>query len=191
MTHRDPTDQTPEETTRPAGSFDRWLHDMRHSLDHGTAMDVPCGSCTACCRAAQFVHVGADEVETLARLPRELLFPAPGRPGERLLGYDDQGRCPMLEDSGNGVAVCSIYAHRPRACRGYDCRVFAAAGLDPADDGKAGIARQVRRWRFDYADAAERGRHDAVVQAARRRSTSRRAASVTELALIAVRDVTG
>jgi len=191
MSHHDPANDHPAEATLPAGSFDRWLAELRDSLDHGTDMGVPCGRCTACCRAAQFVHIGADEVETLAHIPEALLFPAPGRPGELLLGYDQHGRCPMLEDRADGTAACGIYAQRPRACRGYDCRVFAAAGLDPAADGKADIARRVQRWRFVYADAAERRRHEAVIRAARRRSPEAGHGSLTELALIAVRDVTG
>jgi hypothetical protein len=62
-----------------------------------------------------------------------------------LLGYDERGHCPLLVDG-----ACSIYEHRPRACRTYDCRVFAATGVDLDDDGgdpaKAGIARRARRW---------------------------------------------
>ena len=42
------------------------------------------------------------------------------------MGFDERGRCPMLTDAG-----CSIYAHRPRTCRTFDCRVFTAAGLSP------------------------------------------------------------
>ena len=33
---------------------------------------------------------------------------------------------------------CSIYEHRPRTCRTYDCRVFAAAGLDDTDERQFG-----------------------------------------------------
>jgi hypothetical protein len=59
--------------------------------------------------------------------------------------------------------LCSIYAHRPQTCRTYDCRVYAAAGLDP---GKPAIAARVRRWRFEYADEQARLAHDAVRAAA-------------------------
>jgi Fe-S-cluster containining protein len=54
---------------------------------------------------------------------------------------------------------CSIYEDRPRTCRTYDCRVFAATGVEP-DDGL--IAERAARWRFTYASEAERGRHEAV-----------------------------
>src|SRR5204862_263741 len=84
-------------------------------------------------------------LDTLAHIPPALLFPAPRMPaGHVLLGYDENGCCPMLVDGG-----CSIYDHRPRTCRTYDCRVFPAAGIDISDDGDKGpIAHQARRWRF-------------------------------------------
>jgi hypothetical protein len=44
---------------------------------------------------------------------------------------------------------CTIYAHRPRTCRTYDCRVFAAADVVDTDPSKSRIAAQARRWRFD------------------------------------------
>jgi len=46
--------------------------------------------------------------------------------------------------------ACSIYEHRLRTGRTYDCRVFAAADVDPVADGveKSLIAQQVRRWQF-------------------------------------------
>src|SRR4051794_5530200 len=133
----------------PAGDFSAWLEGMRSALRAGAPVDVPCDGCTACCTAAQFVHVDPDETEALARIPRALLVRAPGRPsGHMVMGYDERGACPMFVDG-----QCSIYEHRPRACRTYDCRVFAAAGVDPADDGaaKRDVATRVRRWHFSYA----------------------------------------
>ena len=126
----------------PAGAFGAWLEEMRAALRHDADAHVPCGDCCACCSTSHFVHVGPDEADALAHLPRELTFPAPGLPaGQVLLGYDQRGRCPMLGDGGR----CTIYEHRPLTCRTYDCRVFAAAGV-AAD--REEIARRVRRWRF-------------------------------------------
>jgi uncharacterized protein len=123
-----------------AGPFSAWLARAVERQE----MDVPCGTCTACCRSAYFIHVEPDETDTLRHIPKQLLFPAPGRPkGHQVLGFDERGHCPMLTDAG-----CSIYEQRPRTCRTYDCRVFTAAGLSPADDGKADIAGRVARWRF-------------------------------------------
>lgn len=145
----------------PAGDFGPWLDAMEAALDGTEAADVPCGTCTACCTSAQFVHIGPDESDTLAHVPEALRFPAPGLPaGHVLLGYDERGHCPMLVDG-----ACSIYAHRPRACRTYDCRVFPAAGVEPEGD-KPGIAARTRRWRFAHPTADDRRRHDAVRAAA-------------------------
>jgi len=129
-----------------AGSFGAWLRDIDAVLDGGADSVVPCGGCTACCESSQFVHVGPDDHAALAHIPPALLFPAPGLPpGHLLMGYDDRGRCPMLGDTG-----CSIYDHRPRTCRTYDCRVFAATGLESEDQPR--IADRVVRWRFDDGD---------------------------------------
>ena len=128
----------------PAGELVTWLGGMTAALQGTGESDVPCGSCTACCRSSQFVHIGPDERATLAVIPAALRFPAPRLPrGHVLLGYDERGNCPMLVDGG-----CSIYDHRPRACRVYDCRVFAATGVVPS--GKPAVAERVRHWRFSF-----------------------------------------
>lgn len=145
----------------PAGGFSAWLQGMRSALRGERGSDVPCQGCTACCASSQFVHIGPDETGTLSRIPRRLLFPAPRMPvGHVLLGYDEHGRCPMLTDDG-----CSIYEHRPRTCRTYDCRVFPAAGIEPDDKGL--IAQRARRWRFEFPTEVDRHEHEAVRAAAR------------------------
>jgi Fe-S-cluster containining protein len=137
-----------------AGSFAAWYDDIVGALRHEREMTVPCGSCRACCTSAQFVHISPDETDTLAHVPSALRFPAPGLPeGHVVLGYDEHGRCPMLVDD-----ACSIYDHRPRTCRTYDCRVFAATGVDPGSAQPA-IAERVAAWRFAVDD---RRRWDAV-----------------------------
>ena len=150
----------------PAGRFSTWLADVQAAIEGSGTSDVPCGGCTACCTSSQFVHVGPDEADALARIPPALLFPAPGAPpGHVLLGYDRAGRCPMLGEDG-----CSIYEHRPRTCRTYDCRIFPATGLDldddDDDDDKAAIAARARRWRFAPPTDGERHLRGAVQAAA-------------------------
>ena len=61
---------------------------------------------------------------------------------------------------------CSIYAHRPKACRTYDCRIFAAAGIGVDRDEQASIARQAERWQFNFPTPTDRTRHQAVRAAA-------------------------
>jgi len=165
----------------PAGEFSAWLTGMVAAIAGEQDSDVPCGGCTACCRSSQFVHIGADEADTLAHIDPQLLFPAPLMPaGHVVMGYDEHGRCPMLIDD-----VCSIYEHRPRTCRTYDCRVFPAAGIEP--DDKPLIADRARRWEFEYADSDARSLHDAVRAAARFvRERDEAPSSATQLAVLAV-----
>ena len=101
--------------------------------------------------------VGDSLTDTLAHVPVSLGFPAPGLPkGHVVMGYDEHGRCPMLGDDG-----CTIYEHRPRTCRTYDCRVFAATGVGP-DASQPAIAARVRRWRFSNGTADDRRLHDEI-----------------------------
>lgn len=178
-----------EDTPLEAGEFSSWLAQMRAAIRGAGEADVPCGGCTACCTSSQFVHIEPDETDTLAHIPAELLFPAPRLPnGHMLLGYDERGHCPMLV--GNR---CSIYEHRPRTCRTYDCRVFPAASVDLDDPEKTGISRRARRWRFTHSTPADRVEHEAVRAAARFLDEHRRdlpdpaaRASATQRAVLAV-----
>lgn len=147
----------------PAGRFAVWLGEIGRAIAGDGESDVPCGECTACCEASQFIHVGPDETDALTHIPAALLFPAPGLPnGHRLMGYDEHGRCPMLVEG-----RCTIYAHRPRTCRTYDCRVFAAADIADSDPSKARIAERARRWQFDEPLQDDVVRRGAVRAAAR------------------------
>ena len=145
-----------------AGRFTTWLGEIRTAIGGEGTSDVPCGACTACCTASQFIHLGPDETEALAHIPVALLFPAPGLPrGHTLLGYDERGNCPMLVEG-----RCTIYAHRPRTCRTYDCRVFPAAGVEDTDPTKQHVAERARLWRFDHPTEADTAYHGAVRAAA-------------------------
>ncbi len=162
----------------PAGELSSWFAAMEVALRGEGESDVPCGRCTACCRSAQFVHIEPDETDTLAHVPAALRVRAPGRPrGHVVLGYDEHGRCPMLGEHG-----CTIYEHRPRTCRTYDCRVFAATGIAP-DPTQPAVAERVRRWRFVVdTPAARRLRHELERAAADRADLppTRRAVAAVE-----------
>lgn len=149
-------------TDLPAGDFASWLVEIRDAIEGEGTTDVPCGTCVACCSSSQFIHIAPDERDALAHIPKALLFPAPRMPrGHVLMGYDEHGRCPMLRESG-----CSIYEHRPRTCRTYDCRVFPAAGVLPDEPDKVLIATQAARWRFTFDDADATMAADAIRAAA-------------------------
>ncbi len=138
------------------GSFTVWLGQIAQAINEGADSDVPCGSCTACCRSSQFILVAETDIAARAVIPPELLFAAPGLPsGNHVMGFDANGHCPMFRESG-----CSIYASRPQACRTYDCRIFPATGIDPAIDGHREIAARASQWQFDDSaqDAQALGR---------------------------------
>lgn len=145
-----------------AGAFGTWVTQMRESIDGDHGSDVRCGTCTACCTSSQFIHIRPDETDTLAHIPKSLLFPAPRLPeGHVLMPYDGRGHCPMLVDF-----ECSIYEHRPMTCRTYDCRIFPAAGLKVDESDKRLIAAQAQRWRFQYPATGDETQHQAVKAAA-------------------------
>ncbi|MBV8160911.1 MAG: YkgJ family cysteine cluster protein [Acidimicrobiia bacterium] len=151
-----------EQDERAADDFSSWMRGMRAAIREGGVAEVPCGECTACCTSSQFVHIGPDETDALGRIPSGLLFPAPGMPdGHVVLGYDEHGHCPMLVEG-----RCSIYEHRPRTCRTYDCRVLPAAGFHLDDDVPVAIGRRATSWRFTYATDAGAVKHEAVQAAA-------------------------
>ena len=141
-----------------AGEFGTWLAGFQSSLHDGFPADVPCDGCAACCRSGKLIPVEPDEVGAIAFIPPESLVAMPGEPTRRVLAHDSSGRCSQLTDDG-----CAVYAHRPRACRAYDCRIFPATGVRP---DSAPIAERTERWRFSYASHGARERHDAVRMAA-------------------------
>lgn len=145
-----------------AGRFSTWLDEIQGALRGEHDSDVPCNGCTACCRSFQFIHIEADEADTLAHIPAELVFPAPRMPiGNVLMGYDEKGRCPMLIDD-----KCSIYEHRPRTCRTYDCRIFPASGVELEDGEYVEISRRTSRWQFEFPEEIDEALFDAVQAAA-------------------------
>jgi uncharacterized protein len=85
----------------------------------GDAGPVPCGSCTACCH---YTDIAVDEGRDQRRLGRLLTKRSPT--GGLVMQSRPDGACIHLGERG-----CTVYAHRPAACRNFDCRVLAAMGL--------------------------------------------------------------
>lgn len=140
----------PEATRIKAGRFGAWLSEIEAALSSDKGTDVPCGDCVGCCTSSLFIHIGPNERDTLDRIPKALLFPAPRMPkGHVLMGYGSNGHCPMFL---NGR--CSIYQHRPNTCRTFDCRVFPATGVTP-DPERRIIADRATRWEFEFSDNDE------------------------------------
>lgn len=148
--------------TRPAGGFSEWLRAMRAALASNGGMNVDCGDCRGCCTSSYYVKVRAHETSAAARIGEHRLEPgSPRDPGSRLMGFHANGHCLMLAN-GN----CSIYEDRPETCRSYDCRVYAAAGMNAGDD-KPVINARVAEWEFSYPEGRDRTEHRAVQAAAK------------------------
>lgn len=143
-------------------AFSDWLKGFIKSLEGENDAYVPCGDCVGCCTSSYFIHIKPSDTESIKRIPKELLFPAPGLPkGNYLLGYDENGHCPMFKNN-----KCSIYQDRPETCRQYDCRVFSATGILPEED-KEEIVLKVKGWQFDLMRTEDTNAYRAVQSAAR------------------------
>jgi len=146
-----------------AGDFGTWLTQVQRSFSGTEGTVVPCGNCLGCCTSFQFIHVHPHDTRTFSVIPKNLLVKAPGlADGNMVLGFSSDGYCPMLLNN-----TCSIYENRPQTCLDYDCRVFAAAGLDAGGQEKERINKRVRAWRFTYSTECDLDAHTAIKAAAR------------------------
>jgi hypothetical protein len=145
-----------------AGDFGAWLIQAREALRGSAGSRVPCGDCTGCCTSSYSIEVRPTDTAALARIPAKSLFRSNGSaPGHWTVRPNPDGVCPMLS-----CGKCTIYAERPQTCLDYDCRVFAAAGIDAGGKDKAAINRRVQEWRFRFATEEDRQAHAAIRTAA-------------------------
>lgn len=151
-----------ESMTIAAGHFGAWLEQARASLRGAAGTNVPCGDCVGCCVSSYYIPLRAEDTHARALIPDDMLVEAAGPPpGRLMIGYHADGTCPML-----AAGKCRIYAQRPQTCRDYDCRIFAAAGIDAGGPDKIVINTRVRAWRFTYETESERRAHAAITAAA-------------------------
>jgi len=145
-----------------AGPFSDWLRKVRRSLLGDEGMDVPCGDCVGCCVSGYSLQLRPEDRQAAAQIPAEFVVSAAGfAKSDLTVRALDNGLCPMLEDG-----RCSIYSVRPQTCLDYDCRIFAAAGIDAGGEDKAVINKRVREWRFSYPQRTDELEHAAVRAAA-------------------------
>ncbi|MBC7983573.1 MAG: YkgJ family cysteine cluster protein [Candidatus Obscuribacterales bacterium] len=136
--------------------------EVRASLRGEGGTNVPCGECVGCCVSSYHIPIRPQDKQALAIIPAHLLVSVHGQPnGHAMLGYLSDGTCHMLS-----AGKCSIYPQRPQTCRDYDCRIFAAAGIDAGGPDKTVINKRVREWRFTFKGEAEKRAHCAVQSAA-------------------------
>jgi Fe-S-cluster containining protein len=133
---------------------------MRASLAGGTGMEVACGDCVGCCTSSYFIKVRPHETRALERIGANHLEPDTLPDGSRLMGFAPNGHCHMFVDG-----RCSIYSDRPETCRTYDCRVYAASGIE-AGEGRTMINERIADWEFEFVDEQERAAYRAVRAAA-------------------------
>jgi Fe-S-cluster containining protein len=154
--------QLASESVVAAGPFSAWLRNMRRSLLGNEGMDVPCGDCVGCCVSGYSVQLRPEDHKAAARIPATFIVSAPGfTKGHLTVAPLSNGLCPMLDDG-----KCSIYSVRPQTCLDYDCRIFAAAGIDAGGEDKVVINKRVREWRFSYPERTDELAHAAVRAAA-------------------------
>ncbi len=149
----------PVETAVDAGPFGAWLAAASASLRGTAGTEVPCGDCVGCCVSSYHIPLREQDAAAIERIPEQHLVQS--RAGQLHIQYRPDGLCPMLEER-----RCTIYAHRPQTCRDYDCRFFAAAGIEAGGPERSVINTRVRQWRFTYPTTADRRAHEAVRSAA-------------------------
>lgn len=171
-----------------AGQFGEWLAAMRAVLRGERDADVPCGECVGCCVSSYPIPLRPGDARARAEVPEAFLLGSTVA-GERwMMGFREDGRCPFMN-----AGKCDIYAERPRTCRDYDCRIYAAAGLLP-DGHRSVIEQRVREWQFTFGSDDERLQAVAVRRAAQFIRDNQllfpagvRAASATAAAVLAVK----
>lgn len=93
----------------------------RNAAGKSASSRTPCNGCRECC---WYFKV---EVDPLKENPSDLrrLDLVQDLSGSGLvLRKNEDGSCVHLGEQG-----CTVYAHRPKACRVYDCRISAVVGL--------------------------------------------------------------
>lgn len=145
-----------------AGLFGNWLQQTAEVLRGEAEVPVPCGTCVGCCVSSYFIPLRPEDEAARARVPEQLLVHAPGQASDHhMMGYGPDGCCPMFN-----AGRCIIYVDRPQTCRDYDCRIFAAAGIEAGGPEKRIINQRIRAWRFRYGHETERRQHAAIRTAA-------------------------
>lgn len=85
---------------------------------------VPCNGCRECCYHGR-VDVHPDWGDDMTHLAVER-----DDAGDYWLQKAADGACVHLGEGG-----CTIYEHRPRSCRAYDCRIYSLCGVLDHYDG--------------------------------------------------------
>lgn len=83
--------------------------------------EVPCGSCTECCRNGELIVLHPEDGDNVAEFDTvQRAHPLTGKTIDVIRQRSD-GTCYYL-----GAAGCTIYDRRPVICRAFDCRRMLA-----------------------------------------------------------------
>lgn len=94
--------------------------ETRSAAGEHVEVSVPCSGCVSCCYHKEVdIYPEEERPEDLRHLDV-----VEDQNGKLVLRKRSDGACVHLAEGG-----CSVFTHRPRACRMYDCRVHAIAGL--------------------------------------------------------------
>ena len=83
--------------------------------------EVPCGSCSECCRGpGRELALGEADLAAIEGSRWRIRWTVEHLPdGRVLLGSDEGGTCLHL-----GAGGCRVYEDRPPVCRAFDCRTL-------------------------------------------------------------------
>lgn len=129
---------------RNAGDPVAFLHNLQRNSAvwrSGSAADskVPCNGCVACC------YYDKVDIDPSKEKPDDLrhLDTTANDDGSLRLRKRADGACIHLGDTG-----CTVYEHRPRVCRAYDCRLGSLVGVrEPYENDHVAPV-----WIFDPKD---------------------------------------
>jgi Fe-S-cluster containining protein len=113
------------------------------------AMPVPCDGCTACCHQRVKISPARESIDELSQ-HLDVVRDAHGY----CLRRRDDGACIHLGPEG-----CTVYAHRPLACRAFDCRIFALPGNGASFSVSEDRKHTTPLWEFDI-----RSKRDALIR---------------------------
>jgi len=116
--------------TKPLGTPVTFVRHWKRDLF--AIREVPCGSCTGCCRSAFDIELSSDEER--ARFPHVI------KDGKTVILPLANGHCHYLVDD-----KCSVYETRPLTCRVFDCRMYAFVGVLPSNEDLP-LVQAVREW---------------------------------------------
>ena len=106
---------------RKLGSPIVWIKQYMEGLAEND-VDVPCGTCTACCHSFDKIYLHPDEAE---KYNHEV-----GEDGSLTLPVNPETMECVYFSEKEG---CAIYENRPLNCRQFDCRAMAHCGVVPAE----------------------------------------------------------